>query len=323
MKPGSSVSYFKLQQQIGGGGFGQIWKVQNTEDDQFYAMKIESSKAQRHTLNFETSIIKKLQFSDKFPKYIQDGQEDDFYFLVMELCGPNLNMIQQRLPNKKFNTDQMRLLFAELLTVMEQFHRTGYVHRDIKPQNICARFSGSSPLCLIDYGVSKLFMTSNNEHITARDHAAAIGSPLYSSPNVADHVELSRRDDLYSLAYSIMDVCGVNLPWRGYSDPMESGRIKKENPLSKLLQPFGQNFSELGGLIDSLGYSDSPNYQQMRELAMKGAPQNCAFQWMTAQPQNLDFAAVAQQMKFNFDRNGFLLEMCPYMMRKRGKCNIC
>ena len=313
-----------MDQKIGGGGFGEIWKVQNTEDDNFYAMKLESAKAPRKTLNFETDILRKLQFSSRFPKYIIHGTEDDIHFLVMELCGPNLNMISQRLPSKHFNQDQIRLLFTELLTIIEDFHRSGYIHRDIKPQNVCARFKGSSPLALIDYGVSKLYKNANNQHIDARERAAAIGSPLYSSPNVSDHQELSRRDDLYSLAYSVLDVCGVNLPWRGASDPAEAGEIKKKNPLQKLLQPFGQNFAELGKMIDDLGYADTPNYQKMRDLAMKGAPQNCVFQWMTAQPQNLDFAAVAQQMGFNFDRNGFLLEMCPYMiMRKRGgKCNI-
>lgn len=338
MKAGKEISYFTLCSQIGGGGFGQIWKVQNTEDDEYYAMKIEPLNSQRKTLTFETNILKKLRFSDKFPKYIMDGQEDDFCFLVMELCGPNLATVAQNLPNKRFNPAQMSILFSELLTMMEQFHSTGYIHRDIKPQNICTRFNGNSPLLLLDYGVSKLFIDANRQHIEARDHAAAIGSPLYSSPNTADHLELSRRDDLFSLAYSILDLVGVQLPWKGIPDPAGAGRLKKSNPLSKLFAPFGENFVEIGKQIESLGYKDTPNYKQMRELAMRGSTLTINnFEWMSAMPKNQNFAKVAQKLGFNFDQNGFLLELCPYMRPSRtnkspnsnekekegGKCNIC
>lgn len=338
MKAGKEISYFTLCSQIGGGGFGQIWKVQNTEDDQYYAMKIESLNSQRRTLNFETNILKKLRFSERFPKYIMDGQEDDFCFLVMELCGPNLYTIAQNLPSKRFNPAQMPILFSELLTIMEQFHSTGYIHRDIKPQNICTRFSGNTPLLLIDYGVSKLFIDANRQHIEARDHAAAIGSPLYSSPNTADHLELSRRDDLYSLAYTILDLVGAQLPWRGLPDPIESGRLKKANPLSKLFAPYGDNYVEIGKQIESLGYKDTPNYKQLRELAMRGSNlNNSNFEWMTATPKNPNFTKAAQNFGFNFDQNGFLLELCPYMRpdrssrsqstpegkQKEGKCTIC
>lgn len=337
MKAGKEISYFTLCSQIGGGGFGQIWKVQSTEDDQYYAMKIEPLNSQRRTLNFETNILKKLRFSDKFPKYIMDGQEDNFCFLVMELCGPNLSTIAQNLPNKRFNPAQMPILFSEMLTLMEQFHSIGYIHRDIKPQNVCTRFSGNSPLLLLDYGVSKLFIDANRQHIEARDHAAAIGSPLYSSPNTADHLELSRRDDLFSLAYSILDLVGAQLPWRGIPDPVEAGRLKKANPLSKLFAPFGENFVEIGKQIETLGYKDTPNYKQMRELAMRGSNLNINnFQWMSATPKNQNFTKVAQKYQFNFDQNGFLLELCPYMrptrvgkqasnneQQKEGKCNIC
>ena len=301
MKAGKEISYFTLCSQIGGGGFGQIWKVQNTEDDEYYAMKIEPLNSQRRTLNFETNILKKLRFSDKFPKYIMDGQEDNFCFLVMELCGPNLSTIAQNLPNKRFNPAQMPILFSELLTMMEQFHSTGYIHRDIKPQNVCARFKGNSPLLLLDYGVSKLFIDANRQHIEARDHAAAVGSPLYSSPNTADHLELSRRDDLYSLAYSILDLIGAQLPWRGMPDPNEAGRLKKANPLSKLFTPYGENFVEIGRQIESLGYKDTPNYKQLRELAMKGSNLTINnFEWMSATPKNANFTKIAQKLEFNF-----------------------
>lgn len=327
MKPGKEVSYFVLSTKIGGGGFGEIWKVQNTEDDEYYAMKIESKNAQRKTLNFETSIVKKLKFSDKFPKYIMDGQEDDFYFLVMELCGPNLYTIADNLPEKKFNQNQMPILFSELLTIIEQFHSIGYIHRDIKPHNLCARFHGDSPIMLIDFGISKLYLDANRQHIEARDHANAIGSPLYSSPNAVEHIELSRRDDLFSLVYSILDICGAQLPWKG-QDFQTAGQIKKQTPLAKLLEPYGENFVEIGRHIDSLQYKDAPDYKMLRELAMRNATPGVDFQWKDAKPHNPNYIKAAQRAGFNLDRNGFLLELCPFMMKSNkklkegGKCNV-
>ncbi|OHT01187.1 CK1 family protein kinase [Tritrichomonas foetus] len=311
---GDEVSFYTLVHKIGGGGFGEIWKVKSSEDDRHYAMKLESSQASRHTLNFETSVLKKLQFCDKFPIFKMDGNDSGYYFLVMELCGPNLSTIAQRLPNGHFTRENMHLLFYEMLTILEQFHRTGYVHRDIKPQNFVTRFNGNSPIVLIDYGISKLYVNSQNQHIEARGHAAAIGSLLYSSPNTADHMELSRRDDLYSLVYSVLDIGGVPLPWRGAMDPSEAGELKKANPISKLMEPFGPGFVEVAKHIESLNYADAPNYPRMKEWAIHGANKSAVFQWMTTPSNDPQFLHLATSNHLNFDPTGILLELSPYMV---------
>ena len=66
------ISYFKVISCIGEGGFGDIYLCQSTEDDQLYALKTEPLNAKKKTLDFEINVCKKIQKSNRFPKYVID-----------------------------------------------------------------------------------------------------------------------------------------------------------------------------------------------------------------------------------------------------------
>ena len=321
MKKGDSIGFFELVSQIGEGGFGGVWMVKSTEDDKFYAMKMEPTSSKRQTLKFESQILKKLQSSDMFPKYVIDGTDNGNFYSVMELLGPNISSISQKMPDGHFAKEYMPKLTLRLLSILEQFHAKGYVHRDIKPQNFVVRLSGKSPICLIDFGISRIYVDAGGNHIEARDHANAMGSSLYSSPNMHDHIELSRRDDLFSLIYSILDISGMPIPWRGIPTLSEVASLKKNNPISKLCEPLGEGFVEIAKHIESLGYADAPNYALMKEAmnkAISETPTEKEFQWMTQNPpENVKVAP-----ENNWDPCGFLLYMAPHL-RQNGKEGGC
>lgn len=321
-KEGDTISFFEVRTHITSGGFGSVYVVECTEDDELYAMKTEALASKRQTLQFEIQVLKKLQNSDKFPRYKIDGKEQNFHFLVMELLGPNLDMVMRNLPGYKFDKSYAPRLFVEMTDILEHFHAHGYVHRDIKPQNFVVRPHGPTPLCLIDYGISRLYKdTQSGQHIQARDHSAAIGSPLYSSPNSHEHADLSRRDDFYSLIYSLLEICGVSLPWKG-AFQYDVARIKKEHPISQLCEPLGPQFVEIAQHIESLGFADAPNYNLIRQICNKNPDENSQpFQWMTVPAKNKKFMQFAQATGAPFDPTGFIYELAPHMVPKKSSKN--
>lgn len=316
MKKGDTVGFFKLHAPVGVGGFGSIWMVMSTEDDNYYAMKVEAQNAKRQTLNFEVNVLKKLQGNSKFPKFIFDGKDENNFYLVMELLGPNLGTVASRMPGGYFAQSYIPKLTHELLTILEAFHARGYVHRDIKPQNFVTRLTGGSPIVLIDFGVSKMYRDANKKQLEQKNYGAAIGSPLYSSPNAHRHMDLSRRDDLYSLMYTILDLSGVKLPWKGAANPMDACQLKLDSSLAALLAQISPSFEAIGKHIEGLGFSDAPNYTFMKQQCLKDAEAEVCppYQWMTLKPKEAKFEKTARMAQNEFDPTGLLMELAPHLL---------
>ena len=316
MKPGKEVSFFTVVEQIGGGGFGDVWKVLSSEDDKFYAMKLETPKAKRQSLRFEAAVLKKLQKSERFPKFLLDGNEDGCYFLVEEMLGPNLTMIHNKLPAQVILQPYIARLADEMLSCIEDFHSCGYIHRDIKPQNFVVRLDGDTPVCLIDYGISRLYKDNRGQHLDARENLAAIGSPHFASPSMHDRAELGRKDDLICWLYSVLALSQFGLPWLGETSPYEVGRLKHEHSLVSLCEPLGQGFVAVAEHIESLEYADAPDYQFMHEqLESEMAHTAVPFEWMELPPEK------PVEPGGKWDPTGFLVAMSPFLQPpEEGKC---
>ncbi|KAH0795567.1 CK1 family protein kinase [Histomonas meleagridis] len=318
LKKGQTVGFFSLREEIGNGGFGSIWKVKSTEDDKYYAMKIEPLQAKRATLAFEIGVLKRLANSERFPKYVFDGSDETKRFLVEELLGPNLFKITEHLPGQYFEDCYIAKLADEMLYCIEAVHKHGYVHRDIKPQNFVVRLNGNVAICLLDFGISKLYLNQNGQHIEARGHPSGGGSPVYASVNSHNQVDLSRRDDLISLIYSILSISKYRLPWMSTQGIQEIGNIKKQHKLSVLCKPLGPGFVEFANHVESLGFADEPNYQLLHRALAKNIVKNqYLYQWQGIKVQNA-------QPGGNNDPTGFLLSLMPYMTEAEpeSKCNI-
>ncbi|KAK8887151.1 hypothetical protein M9Y10_038189 [Tritrichomonas musculus] len=333
LKPRMQLGYFELESQIGEGGFGDVWKVISTEDNKAYAMKIEPHNSKRATLKFEAAILKKMSRSSQhFPHFIFEGSEDNNYFLVEELLGPNLSTVASHLPGGIVILPFLARLADEMLSCIEDFHKNGYIHRDIKPQNFVVRLDGDTPICLIDYGISKLYVNSSGKHLDAREFASAIGSPVYASSSTHNRIELSRRDDLISMAYAILALSQFSLPWISEQNVNEIGKMKEENKLSDLLGQISPQFRQVGEHIQQLGFADTPDYNLMHHLLRSGIPQSSSpFEWFDCKPEippepiePTPENAGAQPIHGSNDPTGFLYALCPYykIQPKNNKCCI-
>ena len=325
MKPGDSVSFFQLKQEIGIGGFGSVWLVQSTEDNLFYAMKIEPIDSKKKTLNFEATMLKKLQPSEYFPKVVLDGVDNDHNFLVMELCGPNLSTVSSALPNAHFSHEYIYKMADDMLQCIEHLHAQGYIHRDIKPQNFVTKFKGKAAVCLLDYGISKMYCDpKTGQHLEARDHVSIAGSPMFASPNNHDRIEQSRRDDMYSWLYTVCSLCEVGLPWKQEDGIQEIGELKKKNPVSQLVEPLGEEMVEIAKHIEALKYDEAPNYTMIHTLLNKkhtSMNTEVPYQWMTLQPINPERFKKLESKKpeyttlfsgNNLDPTQFLMSLTKY-----------
>jgi serine/threonine protein kinase len=94
----------------------------------------------------------------------------------------------------------------------------GYVHNDLKLENIVVGKDDPNLIYLIDFGLSSSYLDSNQEHILRTKHKRFFGNILYASLSAFSGISRSRRDDLQSVMYIMVFLLNANkLPWNDLS----------------------------------------------------------------------------------------------------------
>uniref|UniRef100_A0A0N5AG96 non-specific serine/threonine protein kinase n=1 Tax=Syphacia muris TaxID=451379 RepID=A0A0N5AG96_9BILA len=101
---------------------------------------------------------------------------------------------------------------------IRSLHLRGLIHGDIKPNNFLMGIGPCQHICfLVDFGLTKAFRIRDGNkwrHISFKKGNGLIGTAKYASVNSHNGWELSRRDDLESLGYVIIELINQELPWK-------------------------------------------------------------------------------------------------------------
>ncbi|MGO8949889.1 MAG: protein kinase domain-containing protein, partial [Ktedonobacterales bacterium] len=133
--------------------------------------------------------------------------QDNHYFMAMELVdGPHL---------KKYILARGRLAPVDSLLIAEQIclalveaHGHGFLHRDIKPQNILLDNTGNAKLA--DFGIVHM---ADVRGLTS--DGIVLGTANYISPEQAQGLELRPTSDIYSLGVVLYEMLSGVLPFNG------------------------------------------------------------------------------------------------------------
>jgi len=154
------------------------------------------------------------------PKVHFKGRQGDYYIMVMDLLGPSLwDTWNQN--GRNMGQDMVACIAVESLAILDNFHSKGFVHGDIKPENFLLGPPGSpveKKLFLVDLGLATRWRDANCQAHVDYDQRPDVfrGTVRYASVHAHLGRTASRRDDLESLAYTLLFLLKGRLPWQGY-----------------------------------------------------------------------------------------------------------
>jgi casein kinase I family protein HRR25 len=258
---------YKVTEKIGAGSFGEIYKGYNIRTNQYVAIKVEPIKNNTMLLKNESTFYQYLKDIQCIPNVKWFGKDNDNYYMVIDLLGISLQTLKEK--RGKLTLKDTLHIGIHIINLLKNIHDKFLIHRDIKPDNFLFGLNNkSSQLYLIDFGFCKTY-TINDKHIKMRKTSNLIGTPIYASINAHNLLEMSRRDDLESLAYMLIFFCNGKLEWQ-YDFCNDTIIEKKEKILvDNSLSLYPAVLIDYIKYTRLLNFEDSPDYLYLINMFKK------------------------------------------------------
>jgi len=272
----NSKYYYKKEKLIGKGSFCSVYKgYRKMSDNKMInvAVKIEKKNGEINTLLKEYKYYKLLREKNKdsnnIPKYYALLKDENNYYLILQLYGLSLESIKKKI-NKEFDLFSIKNIAINIIKLIEFIHECGFLHRDIKPDNILLS-KDYKKIYLIDFGLSKDYIVKK-AHISNRTGVNPSGTLRYMSKNVNLGNECSRRDDLISLGYTIIYLIKGKLPWQGIKISKNNkkyeilGDIKNKVKIQDLCKDLPKCILKYISYCYKLRFEENPDYKYLISL---------------------------------------------------------
>jgi len=197
----------------------EIWQVVDAATGrQMYAMKLllperTHDRKQRALLKYEAAVGKKLEHP-KIIKTIKFGKDRDTVFILMEyFASINLKLRLMRKQIDTFMRPRMRSILGQTAQALGYMHSKGYVHRDVKPDNVLVDSIGN--VRLIDFALAVKSAGMFAKKFGRR--GSTMGTRSYMSPEQIRGLPVDTRADMYSFGVMIWELVHGRVPFVGRS----------------------------------------------------------------------------------------------------------
>jgi serine/threonine protein kinase len=237
-REGDVVSHYRIQEKIGDGGMGVVYKAEDTRLGRIVALKFlpdvfSDDKASLDRFQREGYAVSALNHPNICTLY-DVGQAAGHPFLAMEfLEGQTL---LQLIAAGVLTSDKIIDLGIQVADALDAAHVKGIVHRDIKPSNIFVTARGLAKI--MDFGLAKLAPghASFSPKIAGRDElqtnpGSPMGTVAYMSPEQARGEEIDAQSDLFSFGVVLYEMATGQRPFRGETTAVIFDAILNKTPI--------------------------------------------------------------------------------------------
>eukprot|EP00268_Persea_americana_P011455 TRINITY_DN1483_c0_g1_i1.p1 TRINITY_DN1483_c0_g1~~TRINITY_DN1483_c0_g1_i1.p1 ORF type:complete len:726 (+),score=130.73 TRINITY_DN1483_c0_g1_i1:352-2529(+) len=275
---------YKIERKLGKGGFGQVFvgrRLSGANERTTgsgateVALKFEhrSSKGCNYGPPYEWQVYNHLGGIHGVPRVHYKGKQGDYYIMVMDMLGPSL-WDTWNSSSEPMSAEKVACIAAESISILEKMHSKGYVHGDVKPENFLMGQPATpqeKKLYLVDLGLASRWRDSPSGQHVEYDQRPDVfrGTVRYASVHAHLGRTASRRDDLESLAYTLIFLHRGRLPWQGYQGDNKSFLVCKKkmatspDMLCYSCPPPLKQFLEI---VVNMKFDEEPNYSKLISL---------------------------------------------------------
>ena len=209
LSSGTRLGPYEIQSPLGAGGMGEVYRARDTRLDRTVAVKIlpahlSSNPEAKQRFDREARSISSLSHPNVCHLY-DVGSQDGTNYLVMEyLEGETL---ADRLRKGPLPLEQVLKCGIEICEGLEKAHKSGVIHRDLKPGNIMLTKGGAK---LMDFGLAKpalpasplssgLTQTIATPQNPLTTEGMLVGTFQYMAPEQLEGREADARSDIFAL----------------------------------------------------------------------------------------------------------------------------
>jgi len=260
------INKYELISNISSGEFGEVLKV--AYNDKVYAVKYGA----KELIKYELQIYKQLKSCSNISTIYDVFDNDNNMYMVLDLYAMTLIDYKLRNYTNTHYFERCITIIKSLIIIIKTIHENNILHRDLKPTNIC--LDSNHKLYIIDFGIAKVYK-HGNIHNSETKIKGLIGSINFSSLNVINLIEPSRRDDIESLFYMLIYLLLNNENYKMY-DGFNNYEKKDITAITYLMKHTLNiqkiNYELLNRLfnyIRRLKYNQEPKYDYIVELLSK------------------------------------------------------
>ena len=201
------VPHYTTLRELGRGAMGVVYQARHNETSRLVALKLivpESAAARSAVDRFlrEMSVISQLKHPNIVEWLEQGMTRGQFWFAMEYVQGTNLEALANGNPGK-YPVHQACRMASQVLKGLEQAHKRGFVHRDVKPENILI---GKSPDGLVakisDFGLAKSFRGLGLSGLTFSGEMRGT-VPFMPPEQMLDFKTVTPSGDLYATAATL------------------------------------------------------------------------------------------------------------------------
>jgi serine/threonine protein kinase len=207
---GTPFGRYRLIELLGRGGMGEVWRSYDSAIDRVVALKMllpHLSQDPDFDKRFRREARAAARLDNPHVVPIYDvGEIDGRLYVTMRLI--NGTDLQTLLDNGPLDAQRAVHIIEQIATALHSAHRTGLVHRDVKPSNIL--LDENDFAYLIDFGIAR---RAEETGVTAT--GATIGTWAYMAPERFNTDEIHPSSDIYALACVLYECLTGQQPFPG------------------------------------------------------------------------------------------------------------
>lgn len=220
---------FELEEPIGRGGMGVVWRARERLLDRHVAIKllrnVDKDPAFVERFTREARVMARMNHPNVVTLYTFGRTRSNHCYMVMELIdGMDLAQVMAK---GSIDLPSALAIVSDICEALEPAHRAGFVHRDMKPGNVLLDKNGL--VKVVDFGLARLARPLDPTTLSITKHGHAVGTPQYIAPEQArgrgseDH-----RADIYSLGVMLYEMLTGELPRGIFKPPSHKAKVSRQ-----------------------------------------------------------------------------------------------